>query len=172
MGKGEGTYPRGGGEPQQEKQQPEALPAVGLCRWPGLFPPCGLPGAGPHRPLLALEPCLLSVRASTVALEASQHTHTHTHTHTHARAHAHSADMLLHLCTDFNTACIQYFEALLAMLKKGRGGLLRMCSESKQHFASAEPATSGPADMHDFLHDMQGYNVGYQPMHVCQKAEC
>ncbi len=66
------------------------------------------------------------------------------------RTLAHSADMLLHLCTDFNTRCIQHFEALLAMLKKERGGLLRTCSECKQHIASPEPA-----DMHELLHDMQ-----------------
>ena len=65
---------------------------------------------------------------------------------------------MLHLCTDFDTGCRQRFEALLAMLKKGRGGLLRTCSECKQHIASPEPA-----DMHE---------LRYHPMHVCQTAEC
>ncbi len=75
--------------------------------------------------------------------------------------------MLLHLCTDFNTGCRQRFEAVLAMLKKERGGLLRTCSECNQDIASPKPA-----DMHELLHDMQGGNVDYQPMHVCQRAEC
>lgn len=136
-GKGERcTYPRGGGEPQQERRQPEALPPVGLCRWPGLFPPCGLRGAGPHRPLLAPEPCLLSVRA--ISMTVNQKT-TQTHTRTQPELTSYCISALTLTCS--NTACVLLIhEALLARLKKNRGGLLRICSEhSQQPVLSQQP---------------------------------